>query len=290
MSRSFKAYALIFPGFFVSALIILWPLITLVQLSMAQVNRFGQIKGFAGLQNYLVVFQDPLLYASLLRTLVWTGGVVGGTLLLSLPVALLMHQRFYGRGLARVLIMLPWAISLAMLALVGRWMLNGESGMVNSALSYFGLIHGNIAWLGQASTAFPAQILIGIVASYPFTVSVYLGGLSSVPTELYEAARLEGSSPLQTFWRITVPLLKPFINIAVVLNTIYVFNSFPIIWATTEGGPANSTDILVTYLYKLAFRFGKVGEAAVLSLVMFLVLLAFTLIYLRISSTERRAS
>ena len=90
------------------------------------------------------MFQDPLLYASLFRTLIWTGGVVGGTLVLSLPVALLMHQKFYGRGVARVLIMLPWAISLAMLALVGRWMLNGESGMVNSALNYLGLGSGPI--------------------------------------------------------------------------------------------------------------------------------------------------
>jgi multiple sugar transport system permease protein len=119
---------------------------------------------------------------------------------------------------------------------------------------------------------------------------VFLGGLASIPDDLNEAAALEGASGWQAFRTITLPLMRPFVNIAVVLNTIYVFNSFPIIWATTQGGPANSTDILVTYLYKLGFRFGRLGEAAALSLVMFLILLAFTVLYVwLVNRQERRA-
>lgn len=277
-------YVLVLPGLLVSALIILWPLGQLGLLSLSEVNRFGLVRGFAGIANYALVFTDPELYASLWRTAIWTFGIVGGTFLLALPISLALNEDFYGRGLGRVLAMMPWAISLAMLAIVGRWALNGESGAVNLALRNLGLIDSNIAWLGQARTAFPMQILLGIIATVPFTSTVLLGGLSSIPKDLYEAARVEGAGGLQMFRRITLPLLRPFINIAVILNTIWVFNSFPIIWATTQGGPGNSTDILVTYLYKLAFRFGRVGEAAVLSLIMFAIMLAFTIIYLRMAT------
>jgi multiple sugar transport system permease protein len=133
------------------------------------------------------------------------------------------------------------------------------------------------------------QVLIGISVTVPFTTTIFLGGLSSIPDDLYEAAALEGATALQQFREITFPLLKPFINIAIVLNTIYVFNSFPIIWVMTQGGPANSTDILVTHLYKLAFRIGKLGEASAVSLVMFAILLVFTMIYVRLAMREQRA-
>jgi multiple sugar transport system permease protein len=151
-----------------------------------------------------------------------------------------------------------------------------------------GLIDTNIPWLARAATAFPMQILIGILVSIPFTVTIFLGGLSSVPDELYDAAAIEGANRWQQFRFITLPLLRPFINIAFVLNTIYVFNSFPIIWATTQGGPANSTDILVTYLYKAGFRLGKLGEAAAVSVIMFAILLVFTIIYVRLAMREEK--
>ncbi|MGJ8532531.1 MAG: carbohydrate ABC transporter permease [Alphaproteobacteria bacterium] len=272
-------YVLILPGFLLSAFIILWPLFQLGNISLSEVNRFGQIRGFAGFENYLAVFNDPDFYGALWRTLIWTFGIVIGSIGTALPIAIVLHEDFYGRGLARVIIMLPWAVSLTMTAIVWRWALSGESGMLNSALMGLGLIDTNIQWLAQSSTAFPMQILIGILVTVPFTVTIFLGGLSSIPDDLYEAARLEGANPLQLFARITLPLIRPFLNIAIVLNTIYVFNSFPIIWATTQGGPANSTDILVTYLYKLGFRFGKLGEASALSIMMFVLLLFFTLIY-----------
>ncbi|WP_306119210.1 MULTISPECIES: sugar ABC transporter permease [unclassified Roseitalea] len=281
-------YALVMPGFLLAAFIVLWPLYQLGVISTSEVNRFGQLRGFAGLENYVAVFTDPDFIGALWRTLIWTFGIVFGALAVSFPVAMILHEDFYGRGVARVIVMLPWAVSITMTAIVWRWALNGESGMLNSGLKNLNIIDTNIQWLAQAATAFPVQIMIGILVTVPFTVTIFLGGLSSISGDLYEAARLEGSSPLQTFRKITFPLMRPFVNIAVVLNTIYVFNSFPIIWATTQGGPANSTDILVTYLYKLGFRFGKLGEASALSLMMFALLLAFTILYVYLASREVR--
>jgi multiple sugar transport system permease protein len=177
-----------------------------------------------------------------------------------------------------------------MTAIVWRWALNGESGMLNSALRDLGLISQNIQWLAEAATAFPMQIVIGILATVPFTVTIFLGGLSSISDDLYDAAAIEGAGTWDQFRAITFPLMKPFINIALVLNTIYVFNSFPIIWAMTQGGPANSTDIMVTYLYKLAFRWGRLGEAAAVSIIMFIILLVFTILYVRMAVREEEHS
>ena len=168
------------------------------------------------------------------------------------------NEDFYGRGLARVIIMLPWAVSLTMTAIVWRWALNGESGMLNSGLRGLGLIERQHpvagAGLHRLSDADPDR--------HPGLDPVHRDDLPRRPVvgagrplrrRRDRGAPGAGSSSVY----ITLPLLRPFINIAFVLNTIYVFNSFPIIWATTQGGPANSTDILVTYLYKLGFRLGQ---------------------------------
>ncbi len=281
-------YLLVLPGFLLAAFIILWPLYQLGTISLSEVNRFGQLRGFAGLDNYIAVFTDPDFLGALWRTLVWTVGIVFGSLIISVPVALILNEDFYGRSLARVIVMLPWAVSLTMTAIVWRWALNGESGMLNSGLQAIGIIDTNIQWLARASTAFPVQILIGVLVTIPFTTTIFLGGLSSISDDLYEAARLEGASRWQAFRQITLPLIRPFLNISIVLNMIYVFNSFPIIWATTQGGPANSTDILVTYLYKLGFRFGKLGEASALSVMMFALLLIFTITYVALAMRSER--
>ncbi|MBZ9797132.1 carbohydrate ABC transporter permease [Mesorhizobium sp. ES1-4] len=289
MQTRFLPYLLTLPSLFLAAVVIFWPVWDLIQISTHDVSRFGQLREFSGLANFAALTADPDFIAALWRTGAWTVLVVGGALLVSIPVAMILNTDFYGRGLARVIIMLPWAVSLTMTAVVWRWALSGESGMLNSALIGLRLIDHNVQWLASAETAFPMQVLIGILVTVPFTTTIFLGGLSSIPDDLYEAAALEGATPLQQFREITFPLLKPFINIAIVLNTIYVFNSFPIIWVMTQGGPANSTDILVTHLYKLAFRIGKLGEASAVSLVMFAILLVFTMIYVRLAMREQRA-
>lgn len=281
-------YLLTLPSLLLAAVVIFWPVWDLIQISTHAVNRFGQLREYNDFANFWALVEDPDFLAALLRTGLWTVLVVGGALLVSIPVAMILNSDFYGRSVARVIIMLPWAVSLTMTAIVWRWALQGESGMLNSALRALGIIDQNIQWLASADTAFPMQVLIGILVTVPFTTTIFLGGLSSIPDDLYEASALEGATPVQQFTHITFPLLKPFVNIAIVLNTIYVFNSFPIIWVMTQGGPANSTDILVTHLYKLAFRIGKLGEASAVSLVMLAILLIFTFIYVRLAMRENR--
>jgi multiple sugar transport system permease protein len=281
-------YLLILPSLLLAFWIIGYPIWDLADMSLHSVTRFGQLKDFSGLANFSRLIAEPLFVECLIRTLVWTFAVVAGTVLLSIPIALILADDFVGRRVLRVIIMLPWAVSLTMSGIVWRWALNGQSGMLNATLYDYGLLKQPITWLATADTAFPIEIAIGILVSIPFSVTVFLGGLSSLPREIFEAARIDGASSWQRWRFLTLPLIRPFINIVLVLNFIYVFNSFPLIWVMTQGDPANSTDILVTWLYKLAFRYGKLDIASALSIVMFLILLAFTIVYAVLAMRNER--
>lgn len=280
-------FGFIAPGLILSAFIIIYPVWALIQTSLRKVTVFGKVTTFNDFQNFRKVFADPLFYEAVWRSFLWTGLVVGGTLFLSAAIALILNDRFHGRALARVIVMLPWSVSLSLLTVVWRWALNAESGHLNYFLRQIGLIDHPVVWLASGSLAFAVMVVIGIVVSIPFTSAIFLGGLSSLPEDVYEAASMEGASAWHRFRTLTFPMMRPYMNIAVVLNVIYVFNSFPIIWILTEGGPANSTDILVTYLYKIAFKYGQLGEASVVSLMMFAFLLALSVLYLRLISRER---
>ncbi|MBV8098698.1 MAG: sugar ABC transporter permease [Verrucomicrobia bacterium] len=288
-ARSAVPYLLILPTLLLTLWIIGYPLWDLVNMSTHAVTRFGQLKDFIGLANFSHLIAEPLFVGCLVRTLIWTINVAGGSVILSMPIALILNEKFAGRRIARVIIMLPWAVSLTMTGIVWRWAMDGQSGMVNATLFNLGIIRQPIAWLATGGTAFPVEIAIGILVSIPFSVTVFLGGLASLPSEIYEAARIDGATAWQCWRYLTLPLLRPFINIALVLNVIYVFNSFPLIWVMTQGDPANSTDIFVTWLYKLAFRYGKLDSAAALSLVMFIILLGFTITYAVLAMWEESA-
>ncbi len=277
-------WLLIVPSLALALFIISYPIFNIIWQSLHDVSRFGQIRDFSGLQNFLNVFGDPVFLSALKNTIIWTVCVVVGTVAISVPVALVLNQDFYGRGIARTIVMLPWSVSLTMTAVVWRWAFNDDYGMVNVTLQKLGLIAGPIHWLATPEYAFPVEIAVGILVSIPFTTTIFLGGLSSVPGDIYEAARIDGASAWQQFRQLTLPLLKPFINMAILLNVIYVFNSFPIIWVMTQGGPDDSTHILVTYLYELGFRLGRPGEAAAVSLIMLVILFAFSVAYLRVQA------
>jgi multiple sugar transport system permease protein len=279
-------WLLIAPSLILALFIISYPIFNIVYQSLHDVSRFGAIRDFTGLTNFYTVFADPVFLEATRRTIIWTACVVGGTVLISVPVALVLNQDFHGRGIARTIVMLPWSVSLTMTAVVWRWAFNDDYGMVNVTLQRLGLISGPIHWLATPELAFPVEIAVAILVSIPFTVTILLGGLSSVPGDIYEAARIDGASAWQQFRRLTLPLLRPFINMAILLNVIYVFNSFPIIWVMTQGGPDNGTHILVTYLYELGFRLGRPGQAAAVSLIMLVLLFVFSMVYLKIQPSK----
>jgi multiple sugar transport system permease protein len=171
---------------------------------------------------------------------------------------------------------------------VWKWMLNYYYGIVNGALGWLGIIDEPRDWLGDASTSFYAMVFVGVIVSVPFTTYVILAGLQGIPRELYEAARVDGASAWKTYRAIVLPLLRPALLVGVVLNVIYVFNSFPIIWIMTQGGPGRETDTTVTMVYKLAFKDHAIDEAAALSVLNVIALLIVVCAYVAVVGRRSR--
>lgn len=272
---------MLLPSLALVAWIIGYPIFDLINMSVHSVNRFGRVGAFIGGANFAELNDDPIFWASFWRTIIWTVCLTGVTIVVAMPTALILSQNFFGRTVARVIILLPWAVSATMTGIIWRWILNGQYGMLNAILLDLGLVSEPVSFLATGETAFPVAIFIGILAALPLTIIIFLGAFSSLPSDLFDAARIDGAGPFNRMRYIMLPLIRPFINIAIVLNVIYAFNSFAIVWILTQGGPANSTDILVTYLYKVAFQYGKLSEASAMSLIMFGFLLFVSVLYAR---------
>ncbi|MFH8899399.1 carbohydrate ABC transporter permease [Streptomyces coeruleorubidus] len=261
---------------------VVWPVVEMIRTSLTRVSSTGLSQGFAGVRNYTDLFAEGDLPGVLLRTVVWVVGVVTVTMVVSLGLAQLLNSRFPGRRLVRWALIVPWASSVLMTALIWRWMLNNFYGVINRLLMDLGVLDAPVNWLADPGKALVAMMGVAVFVSLPFTSFVLLAGLQSIPAEVYEAARVDGAGPLRGYLGITLPLLRPSLVVAAIINVINVFNSFPIIWAMTRGGPGFVTDTTTTYLYKLAFDNQAVGESAAMAVVNFGLILAVVLVYLRV--------
>lgn len=273
----------IIPAAVLSLAFLCYPILDTFWLSVHKVNEFGETQGFAGLGNFTAALGDPAFRASLLRSALWTVVVVIVTTALGMFVAAVLNQPWRGRAFVRALLLLPWASSLVVTTLLWEWMANANYGALDHVLRQFGHGGGNIAWLGSATYALPLMMWIAIWVSVPPTALILLAGLQGVDTEIYEAAALDKVRGARLFFDITLPLLRPVVTVSVLLNVIFVFNSFPIIWILTQGGPVGTTNTLPTYMYNLGFEFYEMGEAAAVAVIMFIILLVFSVIYTRLS-------
>lgn len=285
-TEALAAYGFLIPATLLLATFMLYPIANTIWLSFHRVDQFGRLLDFRGLQNYVDLFADSQFRAATLRTFYWTAGIVGITTILALFLATLLDERFPGRAVVRGLVLLPWAASLTISAVIWRWIAHSDFGILNHILRTLGILSARFDWLATPTYAFPLLIWIGIWVSIPSTTIFLLAGLQSIPRDLYEAARVDGARPFGVFWHVTLPLLRPVLVVTILLNTIYGFNSFPIIWVLTEGGPAGKTDTLVTFLYKTGFRLYEMGMASAVSVIVFLILLVFAVVYTALSWKE----
>lgn len=268
--------------------VVLWPAVEMLRTSVLDISMSGISRGFAGLANFEKLFANPELPAILLRTIWWVVFVVGVTIFISLGLAALLNAAFPGRRFVRWALIVPWAASVVMTATVWRWMLDAFYGIINRILFDLGLIATPVNdWLGTPSVSFWWLMAVAVFVSLPFTTYVLLAGMQSIPRDIYEAARVDGATGRRTYRYITLPLLAPALLVASIINMINVFNSFPIIWAMTGGGPGSQTDTTTTYMYKLAFRFQDIGQSAAMAVVNLGVIFIFVMLYLRVVDWRR---
>ena len=266
------------------------PALRVVQLSLCRVElHHGIVLHAAGLSQFVRLWQDDRWWTALRNTVVFTGSSVTLEMLLGTVFALLLHASFRGRGVVRALVMLPWALPTAVMALAWAWIFNDAFGVLNDLLGRAGVIAGPVAWLGSPATAMVALVIADVWKTTPFVALIVLAGLQGIPETVLEAARVDGLSGVQRIRRVVLPLLAPSLRAALAFRTIQAVAAFDLPYAMTGGGPGGATETVSLYAYQNDFRyldFGY-GSAIVVQSVVLAALLAALFMRLAGAREER---
>ena len=280
IKRKAEPYIWLLPSILMMGILILLPIITVFQTSFSEISKAGKNKGFNGVDNYIWIFNNPTFRSTLVNTVVWTIVVVGVSTLFGIILGLVLNEKFVGRKIVRAIVVFPWATALIIQSVIWKYIINADYGALNNLLYNLGIIDSYKNWTATPQAFFAWECFVGILVTVPFVTFCVLSGLQSIDATLYEAADVDGANFWNRLFRVTMPLLMPSLTVSTVLNIIYVFNSFPIVWTISKGDPADQTHTLVTYLYKLSFTNQRVGEAAAVSVVGFVILAICASIYM----------
>ncbi len=275
------AYLLVGPLVLWLAATILYPLISAIHLSLLNVKVIGSGGDFVGFANYQQVLGNAKFWAALGRSAVW---VISNALLQTLvafATALILKQRFRGRGLARIWIILSWIVPTVVVVIIWRWMLGTSGGIVNYLLVALGITPQPIGFFSTGTGAFSALVFINSWRWFPLTAVILLAGMQGIPEELYEAASVDGANGWQRFRKITLPSLQPVLFVLGLVGTLWSVNVFDIIWLLTSGGPSSATTTLPVFIYDTAFKQYNLSRASAASVLMGIVLLIFAVLFMR---------
>jgi multiple sugar transport system permease protein len=278
--RKWEPYVCLLPSILLMSFFVIFPIGIVFKLSFSQISKAGTVGAFIGLSNFREAVSDKVFGTVMLNTLYWVVSVVGLSTLIGFIVAMMMNSRFHGRKIARSVLIFPWATSLVIQASIWNYIINFEYGNLNNILLNLGIIKDAINWRASYPIEFMWECGVGIFVTIPFVTFCILAGLQSIDEAYYEAATVDGAGYWKKLTKVTLPLVRPSLTVSTVLNIIYVFNSFPIIYTITKGAPANKTDTMVTYLYMLAFYDQRKGPATALSVIGFAILCVVAGLYM----------
>lgn len=280
LGKKIEPYLWLAPSIILMTIFVMFPIAIVFRLSFSEVSKSGIVGGFVGFQNFAEAISLPAFKTVMLNTLYWVVSVVCLSTVIGFIVAMVLNQEFKGRKIARAIVVFPWATSLVIQASVWNYIIKFEYGNLNNILLNLGIIKQAINWRSSFQVEFIWECAVGIFVTIPFVAFCVLSGLQSIDKSLYEAADIDGAGFWKKLRHITIPLVKPSLTVSTVLNIIYVFNSFPIIYTMTKGAPANNTDTLITFLYMLSFYDRRKGPATALSVIGFLILCVCASIYM----------
>lgn len=269
-------YPFIMPAAFVLLLVTVYPLIYVFYLSLHKRLLIFDVSTFVGLENYRFLLSDERFFTSLKNTVYFTVTSVTLELLLGMGVALVLSGAMKGRGVMRAVVLVPWVIPTVVTAKMWEWLYNADFGLLNY------LLGADINWLGSTMWAMNAAVFMDVWKTTPFVALLLTAGLQVIPRELYHAARVDGAGPLYIFRHVTLPLLMPIIIVVLLFRTIDAFRVFDAIYVLTGGGPANSTETLSIYAYKVLFQTLQFGYGSTISMVVFLCVSAISVFYVRL--------
>ncbi|MBO8126361.1 MAG: sugar ABC transporter permease [Firmicutes bacterium] len=281
------AWVLILPAALIMVAVVGYPIVSNIWLSLHDVSLMNPFeRPFVGLANYLDFFADPTFWASVGRTAYFTVVSVSLELILGIAIAMLINMKLKGWKFLRAVIIIPWAVPTVVNGIMWKWIYNADYGALNGLLQSLGLIDKYQAWLADPWTAMNLVILADIWHVTPLVVLIISAALAALPDSLYEAAVIDGATSWQSFWRITLPLLRPAILVTLVLRTVEAFRVFDIIYVITGGGPANGTQVISYLAYLESFSYLNLGRGAALSFIVSAFILVLAIVYYKVLYTE----
>lgn len=289
LSNSQFGFLLTLPLLLILVTTVLYPLLYAFWTSFQsfRLSRPDQIS-FTGFDNYIWVLQDSQFQMALRNSVIYTGVAVPLELVLGLAISLALMSVTWGRGIARTLIIIPMMLAPVAMGLMWKFLYNDQLGLINHVIRSLGISESGVPWLSNPSLALFSVIAVEIWATTPIMVILLSAGLSTIPKELYEAGRIDGAGSIQNFRYVTLPLLQPIILVALLLRGMDAFRVFDLIYILTQGGPANRTDVLSFYIYRLNFVNLNVGRASAGAFLMLLILIIMAFVLMRILRKETR--
>jgi multiple sugar transport system permease protein len=281
------AAALVLPCFLIVAVFAFYPILYSFYLSFHRLILGIPALGmpFVGLENYRDLIADRHALKSLINTLLFVFSTTALEIVFGLVIALILNKAFRARGLVRAAVLVPWAIPTVVSSQMWRFIFNDKYGVLNFML--FGSdVASYEAWLAEPSLAFAAIVAADVWKASSFAGLIILAGLQTIPDELYEAARIDGASAWQQFKRITLPLVKPAILVALLFRTMDAFRVFDLVFVMTQGGPADATNVLQFYGYKKIFAEGQMGYGSTISVLVFAVTFVISIAYIKMVGTR----
>lgn len=280
MVQDWRIVTLFIGSILVLGAIVGGPLVYAIMLSFYSAKSFVGELQWVGLANYAKAIQDPLFWRSFSNGLMIALAAIFLQVVLGVGIALVLNKKFLGQSVVRAVSILPYFLPTVVACLIAQWLLDPNYGLLKSILSSMGI--GIADWSAHAFTARGTIVLVSVWLWTPFVVTCVLAGLQTIPTQLYEAARVDGAGAWRQFWHITVPGLRSVLIVVILLRGIWMFNKFDLIWLLTKGGPLNQTETLPTLAYRKSFLEFNLGGGAAVATISFLILAGVMLVYLHL--------
>lgn len=280
MSEKTTGNKFVAPALVLLSLVTIYPVLSVLCLSLRRRLLIFNISRFVGMDNYLFLLSDDRFWNALGNTIYFTAASVSLELVLGLALALLLNRNFRFKGVVTAMVLVPWAVPTVVSARMWEWMYNTDFGILNH------LLGAKINWLGSPFWALNAAVFMDVWKTTPFVVILLLAGLTVIPRELYQAARIDGANAWQIFRRITLPLLMPVVLVVLIFRTLDAFRVFDSVYVLTGGGPANTTETLSIYAYKVLFQTLQFGYGSALSMVVFVCVGLMSVLYICVLHRE----
>lgn len=288
IKESQKGYFLLLPALIVIAVFTVYPLFAGLRMAFTDQNLLRHTVDFIGLNNFKRAFSDDVFWLALQHSLILTTVVVVLQFVLGLVLAWAMNQNLPGMGLFKSIIMASWVIPVAATVTMFKFMAQPDIGFINIVLKSIGFANLERYWLGDLTTALPFIIVLHLWRNVPFYGIAFLAAMQAIPKTYYEAAEIDGTGAWDKFRNITLPGIRNMIIVMVTIHVLWTFNNFDFVWLATGGGPVNATEVLPTYVYRMAWTEYDFGYAASIGIVMLVILMIFFIVYMRLFERQER--